>query len=128
MFRIIMDKKYIGYMGRLCYIQDTSAVVSDMLMLKKKDFEKAGCFDESFDKAFSDISLCLNLRRLGLLNVFDPYAEGVSDKAQILLGCDDEAYLKDLEIFKDKYAKELEEGDPYYNANLTKESLDYSVC
>ena len=25
------DKKYIGYMGRLCYIQDVSALVSDVL-------------------------------------------------------------------------------------------------
>ncbi|MBO6089493.1 MAG: hypothetical protein J6P37_04180, partial [Lachnospiraceae bacterium] len=122
------DKKYIGYMGRLCYIQDCSAVTGDMLMLKKKDFEKAGGFDESFDVAFSDISLCLNLRRMGLLNVFDPYGEGISDKPQILLGGEDEAYKKDLANFKDKFAKELEAGDPYYNANLTKDSLDYSVC
>ncbi|MBR6383938.1 MAG: glycosyltransferase [Lachnospiraceae bacterium] len=122
------DKKYIGYMGRLCYIQDCSAVTGDMLMLKKKDFEKAGRFDESFENAFSDISLCLNLRRMGLLNVFDPYGEGISDKPQILLGGEDEAYKKDLANFKEKYAKELEAGDPYYNANLTKDSLDYSVC
>ena len=115
-------------MGRLCYIQDCSAVTGDMLMLKKKDFEKAGRFDESFDAAFSDISLCLNLRRMGLLNVFDPYGEGISDKPQILLGGEDEAYKKDLVNFKEKYAKELEAGDPYYNANLTKDSLDYSVC
>ena len=99
-----------------------------MLMLKKKDFEKAGGFDESFDKAFSDISLCLNLRRLGLLNEFDPYAEGISDVPQILLGSDDESYQKDLNTFREKYADELKDGDPYYNANLTKESLDYSVC
>ena len=122
------DKKYIGYMGRLCYIQDCSAIVGDMLMLKKKDFEKAGGFDESFETAFSDISLCLNLRRLGLLNVFDPYAEGISDVSQIILGSDDESYQKDLNTFREKYADELKDGDPYYNANLTKESLDYSVC
>ena len=47
---------------------------------------------------------------------------------QILLGSDDESYQKDLNTFMEKYADELKDGDPYYNANLTKDSLDYSVC
>ena len=122
------DKRYIGYMGRLCYIQDTSAVVGDMLMVKKSDFDRCGGFDESFDTAFGDIALCLYLRREGLLNIFDPYAETVSDKEQILVGSEDEKYLKDLNLFKEKFAQELADGDPYYNKNLTADSLDYSVC
>ena len=122
------DKRFIGYMGRLCYIQDTSAVVGDMLMVKKSDFDRCGGFDESFDTAFGDTALCLNLRREGLLNIFDPYAETVSDRQQVLLGSEDETYLKDLALFKEKFAKELKQGDPYYNRNLTKDSLDYSVC
>lgn len=122
------DKRYIGYMGRLCYIQDTSAVVGDMLMVKKSDFDRCGGFDESFDTAFGDIALCLYLRKEGLLNIFDPYAETVSDKEQILVGSEDEKYLKDLNLFKEKFAQELADGDPYYNKNLTVDSLDYSVC
>lgn len=122
------DKKYIGYMGRLCYIQDVSALVHDMLMIKKSDFELCGGFVEDYKMAFSDVALCLDLRRMGRLNVFDPYAEGISDKAQILMGSADEEYADDLKRFKKIYEKEISDTDPYYNKNLTKDSLDYSVC
>lgn len=122
------DKKYIGYMGRLCYIQDVSALVHDMLMIKKSDFELCGGFVEDYKIAFSDVALCLDLRRMGRLNVFDPYAEGISDKAQILMGSADEEYADDLKRFKKIYEKEISDTDPYYNKNLTKDSLDYSVC
>lgn len=122
------DKKYIGYMGRLCYLQDVSALVHDLLMVKKSDFEKCGGFGEEYKEAFGDVALCLNLRRAGLLNVFDPYAEGISDKEQILMGIKREDYLDDLMRFRKVFGEELNAGDPYYNTNLTKESLDYSVC
>ncbi len=122
------DKKYIGYMGRLCYIQDVSALVHDMLMIKKSDFELCGGFVEDYKMAFSDVALCLDLRRMGRLNVFDPYAEGISDKAQILMGSTAEEYADDLKRFKKIYEKEISDTDPYYNKNLTKDSLDYSVC
>ena len=122
------DKKYIGYMGRLCYLQDVSALVHDLFMVKKSDFEKCGGFGEEYKGAFGDVALCLNLRRAGLLNVFDPYAEGISDKEQILMGNEREDYLDDLMRFRKVFEEELNAGDPYYNTNLTKESLDYSVC
>lgn len=121
------DKKYIGYMGRLCYIQDVSAVVSDMLMVKASDFLKAQGFDSNYSIGFSDVAFCLKLRRLGLLNIFNPYAVGVCDRGQILLGSDDDFYKKDLSRFQDEFEAEIKAGDPYYNINLTRDSLDYSI-
>lgn len=121
------DKKYIGYMGRLCYIQDVSAVVSDMLMVKASDFLKVQGFDSNYLIGFSDVAFCLKLRRLGLLNIFNPYAVGVCDRGQILLGSDDDFYKKDLSRFLDEFEAEIKAGDPYYNINLTRNSLDYSI-
>ena len=121
------DKKYIGYMGRLCYIQDVSAVVSDMLMVKASDFLKVQGFDSNYSIGFSDVAFCLKLRRLGLLNIFNPYAVGVCDRGQILLGSEDDFYKKDLSRFLDEFESEIKSGDPYYNVNLTRDSLDYSI-
>lgn len=121
------DKKYIGYMGRLCYLQDVSALGKDALMVKAFDFVKVNGFDEEYEEAFYDVAFCLKLRRQGLLNVFNPYAESVCDKEQVLLGSESETYKKDLKLFKKDYAKELEEGDPYYNINLSKDDTDYSI-
>ena len=121
------DKKYIGYMGRLCYIQDVSAVVSDMLMVKASDFLKVQGFDSNYTIGFSDVAFCLKLRRLGLLNIFNPYAVGICDRGQILLGSEDDFYKKDLSRFLDEFESEIKSGDPYYNVNLTRDSLDYSI-
>lgn len=121
------DKKYIGYMGRLCYIQDVSAVVSDMLMVKASDFLKVQGFDSNYTIGFSDVAFCLKLRRLGLLNIFNPYAVGICDRGQILLGSEDDFYKKDLSRFLDEFESEIKTGDPYYNVNLTRDSLDYSI-
>lgn len=121
------DKRYIGYMGRLCYIQDVSAVTGDSLMVKSTDFVNVGGFDDEYKKAFGDIALCLKLRKKGLLNVFNPYAEGILDaKPEILADTTDE-FEADLTKFKKDFEKELEDGDPYYNKNLTKTDLDYSI-
>ena len=121
------DKKYIGYMDRLCYIQDVSAVVSDMLMVKASDFLKVQGFDSNYTIGFSDVAFCLKLRRLGLLNIFNPYAVGICDRGQILLGSEDDFYKKDLCRFLDEFESEIKSGDPYYNVNLTRDSLDYSI-
>lgn len=121
------DKKYIGYMGRLCYIQNASAVTGDSLMVKSTDFVNAGGFDEGYKKAFGDIALCLKLRAKGLLNVFNPYAEGILNDRPAIIADSDEDFEGDLQKFKKDFEKELEAGDPYYNRNLTTTDLDYSI-
>ena len=121
------DTKYIGYMGRLCYIQDVSAVCGDALMVGSADFVEAGKFDENLPDAFSDVALCLELRKKGLLNVFNPYAEAVTDRKPAILDYDSEDYKNGLKYFKEKYKEETKTGDPYYNVNLTKDAFDYSI-
>ena len=64
---------------------------------------------------------------LGLLNIFNPYAVGICDRGQILLGSEDDFYKKDLSRFLDEFESEIKSGDPYYNVNLTRDSLDYSI-
>ena len=96
-------------------------------MVKSTDFVNVGGFDDEYKKAFGDIALCLKLRKKGLLNVFNPYAEGILDaKPEILADTTDE-FEADLTKFKKDFEKELEDGDPYYNKNLTKTDLDYSI-
>ena len=64
-----------GYFGRLVTIQDTSAVTAACLMIKKSIYQLIGGFDEEFVVALNDIDLCLKVRALGQLVVFNPYAE-----------------------------------------------------
>jgi len=70
-----MPFENLGYMGRLCYAQDVSAVTGACLMISKKKFEIAGGFDTDFAVSLNDVDLCLKIRQLGYLNVFTPFAE-----------------------------------------------------
>ncbi|MBO5987481.1 MAG: glycosyltransferase family 2 protein, partial [Lachnospiraceae bacterium] len=69
------ERQNLGYMGRLCYAQNFSAVTGACLMVKKALYEEVGGLDESFAISLNDVDFCLKLREKGLLNVFTPFAE-----------------------------------------------------
>ena len=129
-----LSKDNLGYMGRLCYAQNVSAVTGACLMVSKKDFLRVGGFDESFKVALNDVDFCLKLRREGLLNVFTPFAE-LFHYESVSRGSDveeaekkkAERYNKEAEQFKDKWKDVLEMGDPYYNPNFSLDHSNYTL-
>lgn len=126
-----MSKDNLGYMGRLCYAQNVSAVTGACLMTSKADYESVGGLNEDLAVALNDVDYCLKLRRKGLLNVFTPYAElfhyeSKSRGMDVTDAADKEhaeRYNRECELFKSIWKEELEKGDPYFNPNF---SLDYS--
>ncbi len=124
-------RENLGYMGRLCYAQDVTAVTGACLLVKKSLFEKVGGLDESFSISLNDVDFCLKLRKLGLLNVFTPFAE-LYHFESISRGLDDqgekaERYNRESAHFRDKWKKELQQGDPYYNPNFSLDRSDFSL-
>lgn len=124
-------RENLGYMGRLCYAQDVTAVTGACLLVKKSLFEKVGGLDESFAISLNDVDFCLKLRKLGLLNVFTPFAE-LYHFESISRGLDDqgekaERYSRESAHFRDKWKKELQQGDPYYNPNFSLDRSDFSL-
>lgn len=120
-----------GYMGRLHYAQNVSAVTAACLMIKKSIFEEVNGFDEKFEVAFNDIDLCLKVRKLRYLNVWTPYARAYHYES-VSRGYEDtpekqERFMGEINRFKEKWISELESGDPYYNVNLTLEKEDFSL-
>ncbi|MCD7841724.1 MAG: glycosyltransferase family 2 protein, partial [Lachnospiraceae bacterium] len=69
------DREAVGYMGRLCYAQDVSAVTGACMLMKKSIYEELGGMDERFAVAYNDVDLCLKAREKGYLNVFTPFSE-----------------------------------------------------
>ena len=69
------NKNDIGYIGRLHYSQNLSAVTAACMMLSRKVFDEVKGFDEEFKVAYNDVDLCLKIRKLGYLIVFTPFAE-----------------------------------------------------
>lgn len=122
---------HIGYMGRLCYAQNMSAVSGNAMMVKAKDFAEAGGFDELFPEFYYDADLCLKLRVRGKLNVFTPFAEAYVEEIPYAVSDSDEAgkllLEKENKDFTTRWAKEIEKGDPYYNPNFSLKYLDYTL-
>ncbi len=126
-----MPIQNLGYMGRLCYAQNMSAVTGACLMVKKDLFEKVGGLEESFAISLNDVDFCLKLRELGLLNVWTPFAQ-LYHHESVSRGLDDtgekaERYNRESEQFRNKWKEVLEKGDPYYNPNFTLDKSDFSL-
>lgn len=125
------SRENLGYMGRLCYTQNVTAVTGACLMAKKELFEKVGGLDTGFAVSLNDVDFCLKLRKEGYLNVFTPFAE-LYHFESISRGLDDsgekaQRYNKESEVFRDKWKEELAKGDPYYNPNFSLDRSDYSL-
>ena len=126
-----MPKENLGYMGRLCYAQDVSAVTGACLLVKKSLWDDVGGLDTDFKISLNDVDFCLKLREKGYLNVFTPFAE-LYHYESVSRGLDDsgekaERYNKESEHFRTKWKEVLEKGDPYYNANFSLDRSDFSV-
>ena len=122
----------LGYMGKLCYAQDVSAVTGACLMVKKELIEAADGLDESFRIALNDVDFCLRLREMGYLNVFTPFAElyhfeSASRGSDMVDAAKAKRYEEESQYFREKWKTVLEKGDPYYNPNFSLDYSDYSL-
>ena len=121
----------LGYMGRLCYAQDVSAVTGACLMVSRKKYDEVGGFDESFEVSLNDVDFCLKLREKGYLNVFTPFAELYHyeslSRGLDLTGRNAERYNIESEHFRTKWKAVLDKGDPYYNPNFSLDRSDFSL-
>lgn len=121
----------VGYMGRLCYAQDVTAVTGACMMVSKALYEELGGLDESFTVALNDVDFCLRVREKGLLNIFTPFAElyHYESKSRGSDKKDERAlrYQQESDRFRVKWADALAKGDPYYNPNFSLDHSDFTV-
>lgn len=121
----------LGYMGRLCYAQNMSAVTGACLMVRKSLYEQAGGLEETFAVSLNDVDFCLRLREMGRLNIFTPFAElyhyESESRGDDLHGENAARYNEEAARFRERWKTLLEQGDPYYNPNFTLERSDYTL-
>lgn len=120
-----------GYCHRIICAQDYSAVTAACMMVKKSAFDAVGGLSEELAVAFNDIDFCMKLRKAEYLIVYNPYAElyhyesksrGLEDTPEKVA-----RFNKEIATFEKKWPEILENGDPYYNPNLTLKSQDFSL-
>lgn len=124
-------REHPGYMGRLSFAQNMTAVTAACMMVRREVFDEIDGFDESFAVAFNDVDLCMRIRQKGYLIVFTPYAELYHYESKSR-GIDDtvekrKRFEGEVTRFQTRWKKELEAGDPYYNPNLSLDSEDFAI-
>lgn len=125
------DGKSNGYFSRIICAQNYSAVTAACMMTKKSVYQQVGGLTEELVVAFNDIDYCMKVKKFGKLIVYNPYAElyhyesksrGLEDSPQ-----KQERYYKEMKYFVTKWQAFMDQGDPYYNPNLTLSKADFSL-
>jgi GT2 family glycosyltransferase len=112
-------------------LQCTSALTGAFLAIERKKFLEVSGFDEENLKiSLNDIDLCLKLLDNGYYNVFTPNIElfhfesksrGFEDNFQKL-----KRYKKEKIFLYNKW-KHIIEDDPFFNPNISLESLEFEI-
>ena len=105
----------VGYMGRLGYVQNLTAVSGSVMMFSKSAWKAIGGIDEHFRNKYWDIDFCLSLRDKGYLNVWTPYAEFYRERVN-----EPQKQTADIDktYYLSKHENLLNKNDPYGNPNL----------
>ena len=135
-----IHKNSFGYMVRARINSNYSAVTAACMMVKREVFEEVGGFTEDFKVGINDVDFCLKVRETGKLVVFNAHSlwyhyesksrgyETTPEKQR--------RFEEEIRLFRERWSRVLEEGDPYYNKNFivelgpfmlgapTKEQLD----
>jgi len=126
-----MSRNRTGYMHKAAIQQNLSAVTAACFMVKRQAFEQAGGFDEKLAVAFNDVDFCLRVRRAGYLVVYNPDAQMYHDESKTR-GYEDTPekqarFQKEKDYLRSRWPEIMEQGDPYYNRNLSLEKCDYTI-
>ncbi|MDR3562445.1 MAG: glycosyltransferase [Negativicutes bacterium] len=104
-----------GYNGSLIVARDYSAVTAACMLVRASVFHAVGGFDEALAVGFNDTDLCLRIRNFGYKVVNQGLAvllhyESVSRGTGLA-----SAHPQDTALFRSRYRKLLDDGDPYYS-------------
>ncbi|MFZ2266511.1 MAG: glycosyltransferase family 2 protein [Azonexus sp.] len=119
-----------GYFGRLRTIHNVSAVTGAALLIRKDSFDKVGGLDEALEIAFNDVDFCLRIARLGLRNLWTPFAELYHHESKTR-GIENTPekrtrFLREAQFMVARWGEMLA-YDPYYNQNLTLSDESYAL-
>jgi len=123
----------LGYANRLATIHNVSAVTAALMMVKRSLFlENQGFDEEHFKIAYNDVDFCIRMVKRGLLNVFNPFCEAYHHES-VSRGDDNRdpkkaaRFEKEKENLTELHGEFIDNGDPYYNPNLTLAAENFSL-
>lgn len=125
------QRKDPGYMRRLQYAQNLSAVTAACLMIRRDVWDELGGLDEDFAVAFNDVDLCMRVRQAGYLIVWTPYAElyhyESKSRGYDITSEQKKRNEREVAMFHARWREVLDAGDPYLNPNFDLGREDFSI-
>ena len=120
-----------GYMNRLLYTQNLSAVTAACMMLRKDIWYAVNGLDEKYEVAFNDVDLCMRIRDSHHLIIWTPFAELYHYESKSR-GYEDtpekqKRFTSEKQRFMARWKNELREGDPYLNPNFSLDRSDFTI-
>jgi len=113
-----------GVSRQLQTTRNYSAVTGACLLTRRDVFEEVGGFDEErLPVTFSDVDLCLKMRRAGYGIVYIPFARLYHHESATRRPA---AEPLETEVMRERWADVLAR-DPYYNPNLSRDRADFSL-
>jgi GT2 family glycosyltransferase len=121
-----------GYFGRLKVVQNLSAVTAACMLVRKSVFDCVGGFSEELSHAFNDVDLCLKIQKKGYRIAYTPFARAYHHES-ISRGFETsrkkrERFNNEIRFMQQRWGQVLQQGDPYYNPNLTLVKEDFSLA
>ncbi|MCR5639867.1 MAG: glycosyltransferase family 2 protein [Lachnospiraceae bacterium] len=125
-------KEAKGYLHRLEFPQNVSAVTAACMMVPRDVFYQVGGFDESLKVAFNDTDLCMKIRDAGyrivclpqvVLTHFESKSRGHDDQNPQKLA----RFNRESMTFQRRWFHEIINGDPTYNVHLSYEDDNFEV-
>jgi len=116
-----------GYLGSLIVNREVSAVTAACLLISKEAFDEVDGFEEQLAVGFGDVDLCLKVDAKGYRVLFCPSAQLVHHESFTRGKSTEDPHPQDSAFFQKKWKRLLEEGDPYFNPNLSLFSTAWHV-
>ena len=117
-----------AYFAMESMVNNLSAVTAACMMNPRKVYDEVGFMNEDLAVAFNDVDFCLKVREKGYKIVYNPYVEFIHYESKSRGQEDTPEKIKrfqgEIDTFEKRWGNFLDEGDPYYNVNL---SLDTEV-
>lgn len=126
-----MDANHPGYFGRAFVQQNLSAVTAACLMVSRAIYDEVSGLEETLKVAFNDVDFCLRVREAGYLVVMNPNVRLYHYESKSR-GAEDTPekqarFNSEVHYMAERWRGILENGDPYYNQNLTLLRGDFSM-
>lgn len=115
-----------GYFGSAWVIRNYSAVTGACCMTRKSVFQEVGGFDERFATDFNDVDYCLRVGAAGYRVVVTPFAQLYHFEGASFGSREHIVNPEEIRALGERWADVIAD-DPYYNPNLTRTALDYSL-